>query len=163
MAAKPQISEAGHPSTPPSDTEPTLFLTSFLLIFDSWVRSTSGMTKAETPHHLAHPYHHPSSLNHLLQPVTAPQINRDDQWRGFPIPAASITGLSCIHPFPNISLPILGLISPPQNNRCCCLETRALREHGKQDKLCADNFSICFTKFRRKYVLLNSTDENMFY
>ena len=73
MAAKPQISEAGHPSTPPSDTEPTLFLTSFLLIFDSWVRSTSGMTKAETPHHLAHPYHHPGSLNHLLQPVTAPQ------------------------------------------------------------------------------------------
>ena len=39
--------------------------------------------------------------------------------------------------------------SPPQSNRCCCLETRALREHGKQDKLCADNLSICLTKFRR--------------
>ena len=67
-----------------------------------------------------------------------------------PIPATSITGLSWIHPLLNISLPILGLISPPQSNRCCCLETRALRKHGKQDKLCADNFI--------QYVLLNSTD-----
>ena len=95
MAAKSRTPESGYPSTPPSDTEPTLFLTSFLLIFDSWVRSTSRMTKGETPHH-------PSCLNHRLQPVT----------------------------------------SPPQSNRCCCLETRALRQHGKQDKLCADNFSI---------------------
>ena len=132
MAAKPQISEAGHPSTPPSDTEPTLFLTSFLLIFDSWVRSTSGMTKGEIPHHLAHPYHHPSRLNHLLQPVTAPQINRDDQRRNFPYPSHRhhqplLNTSSSLH----LSLPILGSSHPHNTAGAAVWKTQALKEHGK--------------------------------
>ena len=68
---------------------------------------------------------------------------RDDQGRGFPYPSHLNHRPLLNTPSPqHLSLPILGLISPPQSNRCCCLETRALRQHGKQDKLCADNFSI---------------------
>ena len=120
--------------------DPALFLTSFLLIFNSWVRSTSGMTKGEIPHHLAHPYHHPSSPSHRPQPVTAPPNQQGWSRAELPLPQPPPSPASPEHTLFSTSLSsYLGLISPPQHNRCCCLETRALRIHRKQDKLCKEN------------------------
>ena len=98
-------------------------------------------------------YHKLVSLTGMVSGIFDSGIRlaiRDDQGRDFPYPSHLNRRPPLNTPSPqHLSLPILGLISPPQSNRCCCLETRALREHGKQDKLCADNLSICFTKFRR--------------
>ena len=59
------------------------------------------------------------------------------------------------HTFSSTSLfPFLGSSHPPQDNRCCCLESRALRKH-KSKTSCAQTIS--------QYVLLNSAYENMFY
>ena len=110
--------------------DPALFLTSFLLIFNSWVRSTSGMTKGEIPHHLAHPYHHPSSPSHRLQPVTTPPKSTGMTKGGAsPTPATSIASLPGTHPLLYISLFLSWAHLTPSTNRCCCLRTRALRIH----------------------------------
>ena len=59
------------------------------------------------------------------------------------------------HTFSSTSLfPFLGSSHPPQDNRCCCLESRALRKHESKTS-CAQTIS--------QYVLLNSAYENMFY
>ena len=110
--------------------DPALFLTSFLLIFNSWVRSTSGMTKGEIPHHLAHPYHHPSSPSHRLQPVTTPPNQQGWPRAELPLPQPPPLPASQEHTLFSTSLSsYLRLISPHQHTRCCCLRTRDLRIH----------------------------------
>ena len=147
MAAKSQISEGGHSSTPPSDTEPTLFLTSFLLIFDSWVRSTSGMTKGETPHHLAHPYHHPSSPSHRLQPVTTPPKSTGMTKGGAsPTPATSIASLPGTHPLLYISLFLSWAHLTPSTQQVRLSENTGSQNTQKQDKLCKENAENCSSK-----------------
>ena len=154
MAAKSQTPESGYPSTPPPDTEPTLFLTSFLIIFDSWVRSTSGMTKDETPHHPAHPYHHPSSLNHLLQPVTAPPNQQGWSRAGLPPSQPPQSPASPEYTLSSTSLLLFLGSSHPLKATGAAVWKHGLSENTGSKTSCAQTIS--------QYVLLNSA-ENTFY
>ena len=114
MAAESQRPEGKHPSTPPSDTERTLFLTSFssyLWLLGSFhLRDDQGrdsppssppLPPSQQPQSPAPTSHHP------------PQINRDDQGRSIPYPSH----LHCQPPRNtpsslHLSLPILGSSHP---------------------------------------------------